>query len=852
MSRLRPITCVAVGLLLGCMVVLQQAVLPNRASMAAICLVLLLVLIGLYWLAAKAGWRVAAWLSWSFTAGMLLTALHGQAWLDQRLPDNAGVDKAWDDVWVQGQIASLPMVDSARAQFDFVVEACPQQTAKYDHHYCRDYVLNRHLRLSWYDAPPLPFDRDLQLQVRLRAPHGFANPGGLDFEQWLLQEGIHATGYVRNAVEINQSPHWSADWSWLQLRHYLRAKMQHILQDREYAGILLALAIGDRSGIPAEQWQVVQRTGVAHLLAISGLHVGGLALVILLVSKHLWRLSAGLCRWLPAPRAAVIFATLAAVGYAGLAGFTLPTQRALLMWLVVAACLWLRRRPAPSHGLCVALIVVLVLDPLAPLSAGFWLSFGVVAALLFGLGNRGRLRSTIEDFTADNVNVKNSSSHNASQSLRWGQWRRRATQRLHDYLVLGWRVPLIAAAASLPKTKLWFGQVAWLTPLVNVVLVPVFSFVIVPAVLLSLPFVLIGGWGETIASALLLGAHHLIGILWQSLEMISNWPFAVSAGAETTTTMLEVLMIGLAVVGVVVLLSPLSLSVRSLGVLLCLPLLLPSNAKLNRGELQVAVLDVGQGLAVVLQTKNYVVVYDTGPSFRSGSTAAQHTLAPYLRHSGVDQIDRLIVSHGDNDHSGGVQVLQEAFDIGEVLVGEPERLPPGIATKSCQAGQKWVMDGVTFTIMHPHDPAAWQGNNASCVLHIKSKHYALLLTGDIERDGELDMLQRVTPENLAADFLLLPHHGSNSSSTYRLIRTVKPRVAIAAAAKDNRWGFPKEAVVERWQQAGAAVVTTGEQGALMVSPTGQLSGWRQRQRRFWQAKPPPLSQVEPATLVVDD
>lgn len=828
---LSPVVAIACGLLLGCMLMLQANTLPNMLWLIGLSVLGLLIWLSLGYFAHKRLQQVVVVLL-TACLGAVMVTWHGQQWLTSKLPS----DLAGQDFWVVGTVQSLPAADVARSQFDLHVDGCRASDAEIML-LCQTHVAERTIRLSWYDAPTIHADMSLALQVRLRPPHGFANPGGMDFEQWLLQERVHATGYVRDfqLADDNMSQTLTS-WSLLSIRERIRERMQHVLQDRPYAGILIALAIGDRSSISTEQWQVVQRTGIAHLLAISGLHIGGLALVVFLLSKRFWRLSSSLCRFIAAPRAAVIFASIAAFSYAALAGFTLPTQRALIMWLVIAVCLWLRRRPSLVVGFSIALILVLLLDPMAPLSAGFWLSFGVVAALLYGLSYRS--------------NVHKATLRTSANESLWLRGVHFSKARLWRYLSWGWRTPLLAAIASLPMTKLWFGQVAWLTPLVNLLYVPLFSFIIVPLVLVSLPLLGAGEWGSQLASYSLLAAHELLTWLWQPLQLIADWPHAVNTGFGLSAAVLPdtwwvVLTTFLAVFGVLLLLSPLPITLRSLGLLLCLPLLWPPSDPLAEGSMQVSVLDVGQGLAVVVQTANHALVYDTGPSFRSDSDAAQHTLLPFLRHFGVDHVDRLVVSHGDSDHSGGVQSLLRDYSVTDSLAGEPQRLKmqlqstmAALPVMQCHAGQRWQWDGVIFNIVHPQlrhamNSHSTSSNNTSCVLHIQSQDYTVLLTGDIEREAELEILSQLAWSELKADVVVLPHHGSNSSSTYRFIQTVQAKTAIAAAGLHNRWGFPKNDVVQRWQQAGSQVLTTGQRGAILLDAKGRLTTWRAARKRFW-------------------
>lgn len=761
--------------------------------------------------------------------GLTLATWQGQQWLAAR------VDSP-QDIRLVVEVVSLPehalseAGDLHRSRFEVVVRAIPSAGRSGDRLVTPETApktvpeathmsgsasawLDRRLRLSWYQPEErVTPGQWLDVAVRIRPPHGFANPGGLDLSQWFLQNDWHGSGYIRQwhasaltgdvladqASEVSLEPQStlisarSFSRAILQWRGTIQTRFMRILGDRPYANVLLALAIGERSGIQPSQWQVVRDTGVAHLLAISGLHVGGLALVLLIIGRWLWQRSAWLCRRLAAPRAAVLLATSGAASYALLAGFTLPTQRALLMVIVAGVCVWLRRRPRLSTAFGVALFLVLLRDPLAPLSAGFWLSFGVVAALLFTM------------------------SHRLRPAPSW--------------LGISLRVPVVAAVASVPLTAVWFGRVAVFTPLTNMLYVPIFSFVLVPLVLVS---VMLLPFGDDVASVLLVTAHGLLEYLWWPLQQLAALPYATWLVADwrladelSAAGIWGGFTVGVAVIGACWLLAPRGWPMRWMGVVCCLPLLWPVSSGLTDGQLRTHVVDVGQGLAVVLETAHHTMVYDTGARFRSGSVAADYTLLPVLHTLNITSIDTLMVSHGDSDHSGGVAALQAAFPVHRTLAGEPIELP---GSEACAAGQTWQWDGVTFLVLH--GGAGLSGNHASCVLRVQSSAYSVLLTGDIEREIEYALLHEDT--SLQADVALIPHHGSRSSSMPAWVQTVRPKLAVAAVGYQNRWGFPKPDVVQRWQQTGAEVLDTGIWGLISVRSDGTWMSWREQRQRFW-------------------
>lgn len=789
-----------------------------------------------------------------------LAIWQGQQWLDQ------AVTSAWagKTITVEGYIADLPAVSVLPAKTQQAsANNASQDNHRYKNHTQRRSQFNfqvtngqlagRKLKLSWYSDEQLVAGSHWQLDIRVRPPRGFANPGGMDFAQWLLQQRIHGTGYVR-AGTLLPSAESDLGFSLLQWRSDIRDRMQALLSDKSFSGILLALTIGERGGITTEQWQVVRATGVAHLLAISGLHIGGVFVLLYTICRWLWRLSPWLCRKLAAPRAAAVAGLLAAAGYAALAGFTLPTQRALIMLAIAAICLWLRRRPRLSTAYAVAVMAVLLLDPLAPLSAGFWLSFGVVGVLLW-VGSHTlwhKHSAAVQSSLSAQTILQSYGENNALQRHLALGWARVKMIVQRGYW---WRMPLVAAVISWPMSQFWFGRLALATPLANIVYVPLFSFLLVPLVLLALlclPF------SDGLAGWLLNIAHDLLAWCWQPLAWLAEhsllWEQRLGLLGMPDPS-ISGLALALSVIGALWLLMPRGWPLRWLAPLLFLPLVFPVISMPKHGEIELTVLDVGQGLSAVVRTQNHLLVYDTGPSFRSGSAAAEHVVVPYLRAIGSQKIDTLLVSHADNDHAGGTATLLQDMSVQQLVSGEPEELalsllalslegiaedpPEGMAktqVSSC-IGQSWIWDGVQFEVLYPQaDQLAsnLQGNNASCVLKITANNFTALLTGDIERVAEQSLLaDREHAGRLKADVVLIPHHGSRSSSTFAFTRAVQAKLAIAPAGFLNRWGFPKPDVVQRWQQSGAEVLVTGTVGAITVRDAETPLQWRQQRQRFW-------------------
>ncbi|NOX77008.1 MAG: DNA internalization-related competence protein ComEC/Rec2 [Gammaproteobacteria bacterium] len=769
----------ALGFLLGSVALQQLATLPSPVWSLG-----LLVLVATAW-----RWP-SLWLWASIGMGFLWANLVAHAYL--AAPLEAALEG--QDVVVEGVVASLPVIRSRSTRFQF-----SPLTLQLDG---EPRPLPGTLLLTWYgDAPPLRVGERWRLQVRLKQPHGFMNPGGFDYEAWLFRQGIRAKGYVRQAPDITRRLGRDAlDYPLEQWRQSMRDRLVPLLAGREQGGIVLALAMGLRDGISREQWQVLQRTGTSHLVAISGLHVGLVAGFAFFAMRRVWRLSArAALRW-PATKAGAVAAMFAATGYALLAGLSIPTQRALVMVLVVMLATLLQRRTRPSSLLSLALLLVLVLDPMAVLAPGFWLSFAAVAIIFYGM--QGRLGK-------------------ASRWWRWG------------------RVQCVVAIGLLPVTVLQFQQASLVAPLANLVAVPWVSMVTVPLTLLG---TLLAGMLPEVARGLLGLANDSLSLLWWGLQWLSDWPSAVWRPG-----LVEPWTVVAAVGGVLWLLSPRGLPARWVGLVWLLPLVFARAPVVAEGEAVFTLLDVGQGLAAVVQTREHVLVFDTGPRFSSGFNTGDAVIAPFLRASGIGGVDVLVVSHGDNDHRGGVDGLARQIPILRTLSSVPERFP-GLRAKPCHTGLAWEWNGVQFRFLNPGDgevAGGRRGNNRSCVLRVQAGGQRVLLTGDIERGAERQLLARAR-ENpdaaLSAQVLVVPHHGSKTSSSEDFLRAVSPQLALFPVGYRNRYGFPKPEVVARYRAQGVQLLDSASSGAIefrlrAAESTQRLATrvhrYRQQHRRYW-------------------
>lgn len=709
--------------------------------------------------------------------GILWATWRAELRLEERLnPALAG-----SDLTVAGEIVSIPERTARRVQFDFAPSASLAGP------------LPAIIRLSWYDAPRAPQAAERwQFEVRLRPVRGFANAGGFDYEGQLFRESIGATGYVRASMANRLLGEAGWNRPILRLRAIIARRMTEVLADSSASGVLTGLAVGATLGITPEQWRVFSATGTTHLIAISGLHVTMVAALAMLMARAVWRSLRRPPR-MPCLDVANLCGAAAATAYALLAGFSVPTQRTLAMLVVALAATWLRRAQPASHALALALIVVLLIDPHAALTPGFWLSFVSVAAILLTLAGGSQARSRVREF-------------------------------LHTQGAV--------TLALAPATLVLFGSISLIAPVANLLAIPLFSVVLVPLTLMGVAMLAVvppaGEWLFGLAARVFESA-------WPALELAARWPSAL-VYLPTPPTWLALGLGAAAFVGIL----PFPARLRLLCVAVALPLACSPASRPARDELDVDVLDVGQGLAVVLRTQRHTLVYDTGPAFRSGRSAGELAVVPFLHEQGVRRIDLLVVSHADSDHSGGAAAIAAAIPVSSLRSGG---VLPGIDVPGtrCLRGEAWNWDGVRFEFLHPTSGERWTPNEGSCVLRVATPRHSILLAGDIERTAEIHLhaLGRLQP----TDVVIVPHHGSRSSSTPELTRALHAAYAIVSAGYANRWGFPHEAVVKRWCTSGAVLIGTAQWGGVSLRFAAtetaiRPSGYRLSHRRYWHAAAP--------------
>jgi competence protein ComEC len=714
-------------------------------------------------------------------AGFWLTALQLNAGLADRL------DPALEgqSLRVRGVVTSVPQgsLDVLKFRFSPLPDGGSQS-------------LPRLIELTWYDAPGrLDAAETLELEVKLRRPRGFANPGGHDNEARMLRDGVGASGYVRSGERLGRDSAVAFRYPVLLARARVASIIRDVLGERPSAGIVAGLAVGLQDALSREQWLQLARSGTSHLMAISGLHIAMVAAVFGWLGGRVQRFRQSRGAMGAVRDASVVAAAIAALGYSLLAGWSVPTQRTMVMIACGAAALLLRRRISIADGLGFCVTAVLLLDPLAPLAPGFWLSFGAVAVILYGATGHVRPLGPVRSYLLVQVVV-----------------------------TLG-LVPVLAGS---------FGSVSLVSALVNLYAIPLYTLLIVPAVLLSCAVAQAAG---ATGAVMLDWTGRLIEATWPLIEVPASWSLATWAIAG-----LDGIAWGALIVGTAAALSPLPIVGRIAGGVLIATACLWRPAPVLDGAARITILDVGQGLSVVVETHGHTLVYDAGPSFRTGSDTGQLVVVPFLKSRGIRTVDRVVVSHDDDDHKGGagsVLVLMNAHALTagpSLRAGALSDIRARVAQETCRRGEAWAWDGVVFRWVHPGDVGHERDNDSSCVLLVSAGGHTALVTGDIEAEAERELVREAAL--LPVDIVVVPHHGSRTSSTQDFVAALRPRWAIYSVGYRNRWNFPVRRVVERWEQAGAQGVWTSVGGAITfeLAPGRALAPpveWRREQPRPW-------------------
>lgn len=758
---------------------------------------------------AQVGWRAT-----HFQASALNPALEGQTLL------------------ITGVVSAMPQRTEDSVRFPFKVQTA--RNAMGD-----DVVVPPLVMLGWYgaraaggeavDAPPdIQAADQWRFQVRLKAPHGHINPHGFDLELWLWEQGLQASGYVRNGKR-DATPQFLGNTGALpveRLRQHVRSRVLQHVPDPRSAGVIAALLVGDQAAIERADWDVFRITGVAHLMAISGLHITGLAWLAALCLGWVWRRTdllwphRPLSLWLSAPLAGQAWGCGVAFAYALFSGWGLPAQRTVWMLLWVLLLRWHGQRwPWPQVWLWVC-AVVLAIDPWALLQAGFWLSF-VAVGVLFASGRE------------EPVIAKN--------------WVTSLREHLHRMVREQWLMSVCLAPLSL----LLFNQVSVVGLLANLLAVPWVTLIVTPLCLLGVlspPAWDMAAWG--------------LQVLRVGLTQAATVPWAQWSAPSVPVWANAAALFGMALWVVRLPWWMRAFSVPLVGAMLSWQVERPP-----AGEFELLAADMGQGHAVLVRTATHALLYDTGPRYSSETDAGQRVLVPLLRALG-EQIDRVIISHQDSDHSGGAAAVLAMQPHADVLTSmAPEHpLRQKYPMQTCRAGQEWLWDGVHFSVLHPLATDYTRGlspNANSCVLRLQSDSgQVALLVGDIEAPQERELLARHAPSNgpqrapvqsslqsqlpspwpspLKATWLLVPHHGSATSSTLEFLQAVQPDIALVQAGYRNRYGHPRADVMARYDDIQALVVQTTRCGASKWQSERPIMVHcaRDAQQRYWHHRLP--------------
>jgi competence protein ComEC len=725
----------------------------------------------------------ALWRRVPVVIGLVLALAFSWWQLDQSLNQRLDDCLSGVDILLEGRVQAMPdLLQSspvARQRFEFAVhnwqshaECLPERP------------MPRRVRVHWYQGDEVQAGEHWRLLVRLRPPTGLDNPGLFDYEQWLLAARLDATGSVRAGQRLTGKRISRVD-GWRQ-----RLRDQVLAADWQEPGILLALLSGDSAALPDSHWQILRGTGTVHLLVVSGLHLGLVSGLGLLVGTTLARLLPPLSLIWPARYWGVLLALPLATLYATLAGWSLPVQRAWIM--AVAGLLWLvwARRTLGLHVWLLALSLILLLDPLAPLTAGFWLSFGAVLILLLW-------------FSA------------------------RAVQRAWRSLI---QAQLVLGVAMLPLLATLVGQWSWVMPLANLIAVPLVSLLLVPLVLL-------GGLG-LLAESWLPGqvTHGVLSLADLVAQGLVRWLLWVDGLATVQGAPLQGLMVTLiGGIGAALMLLPLAWRWRCWAMLMLVCLLLPRPDRPAYGEFRMTMLDVGQGLAVLVETQRHQLLFDAGPAYSGGFDAGDSVVTPMLRRRGLRQLDRVLISHNHQDHAGGFAAIARSKRVRHWSGGGGFR--ELVQDHYCRAGQRWQWHGVRFEVLFPPDSQLLSANDGSCVLYIRGRSGAALLPGDIERRAEQILVRSSRLPQV--DVLVAPHHGSRSSSSRPFLAALDPALVLISSGRDNRFGHPHPEVLARYRSLDIEYATTATDGALIWSSQqpDQVQRRRDRSVALWRSRP---------------
>lgn len=649
---------------------------------------------------------------------------------------------------LQGTIASIPLQNRNKTQFSFAIEKINDQAAQ------------GLIQLAWYNnAPSLHAGQRWQFTAKIKKPRNFRNPGSSNYVNSLNTRHITWTGYIRskNNILLANTP---SQFNWLQLRERLGNTLKKLSPDQQTAGIIEALTLNLTTHISQDDWSLFRRTGTTHLFGISGEHIALVSGLFILIIRWLWSRSVRCCLWAPAMTIASIGGLVVALLYAFLAGFAPPVQRALIgCFFYTLYCLG-KQRFTPWQVWRYALFGVLCLEPHAVFMQGFYFSFLAVACLLL-------------------------------TQQRW---------RLKGYkgkLAL----QLSCLIGLMPLTLHWFSYGSINGFIANLFAIPLVGLLIVPLALITM-LVSSFSWSWLLMKPL----SWLIALLFKGL-MWTEHLAAINITWSINSITLVLSMMGALLMWVLLPVKPF----KYLALLWLLIPLFPSRTVIHPGEVLIQVLDVGQGLAVSIQTQGHVLLYDTGDQFFQGSDLGTMVILPFYQAVGIKKVDKIVISHPDKDHRGGLKSVEAGINVSELIVNNPDYYHRGL---NCHNVPEWQWDGVSFRFL-PIRETFDNKNNNSCILQVSNSVGRILLVGDIEKIAE-DYLVRTYGNKLVSELLIVPHHGSKTSSSYRFLLEVAPLYAIASLGFDNRFHFPHVKTLASMNSLGIPFIRTDDCGMVEV------------------------------------
>jgi len=614
------------------------------------------------------------------------------------------------------------------------------------------------LLVSWYNSEkPIEIGQKWAFNLKMKPIHGYKNPGSFDYSKWLFRQGFDATATVKSSRLINNNESFNIKYWINQQRAEISFLIDKKFNSQRVKGLIQALSIGDKSKITYEDSQLFQETGTSHLIAISGLHIGLIAFIGILFGRLLFFISAN--EKINRFKYEAVFAISFALFYAMLAGLSIPTLRALVMVVVFSLAYASKNNVSRWTAWAFAMLVVLIYDPFSVLDVGFWFSFSAVAVLMFTFAGR------------NNKDCK---------------------------LCVFIKAQIVILIGLMPLMAIIFQKINLLTPVANLLVLPLASFFLIPLMFASF---IINLFSEKMSNFLFNIVEMIANTLFKILDYLQNFNFLTFPIQKINFSILLALFLLM-----IILLLPKLFRWKVVALFLLLPLFLDHKNNINNTEFKVNVLDVGQGLSVIIQTKSHVLVYDTGAKYESGFSFATSVVMPYLQNQGIKHIDTLIISHDDNDHAGGANELKAFYRNMEIIDVKGHY-------SNCQMPKTWHWDEVTFTVLSPFEVDPYLGNNSSCVIKVSSSNGSILLTGDIEEPVEYRLIKNLA-EEIVSDLMIVPHHGSKTSSSMGFIDRVNPKIVLNSSGYANQFNHPHPTIKQRYLDKNIEFLDTQNKGMI--------------------------------------